>query len=130
KCTDIQSKLPLYSDSFDVNKDESAVKRHLTKCPLCRQKHADFREIRSSLQRISRPELPANFKSALKRAVRNELRSTNNSRRSISRQMRAWLTLGIMPYGVGVAASLLIAFTFISMMYSGAGASGPLSAAV
>src|SRR5438067_384387 len=118
KCTDLQSKLPLYSDSFDVNKYESAVERHLIECPLCRQKHADFREIRSSLQRISRPELPANFKRALKRAVRNELRLVDNLPLSISRQMRAWLTLGIMPYGVGVAASLLIAFTFISMMYS------------
>jgi len=130
KCTDLQSKLALYSDSFDANNDMSAVKRHLIECPLCRQKHADFREIRSSLQRISRPELPANFKSALKRAVRNELRSTNNSRRSISREVREWLAFGVMPYGVGVAASLLVAFTFISMMYSGAGASGPLSASV
>ncbi len=48
----------------------------------------------------------------------------------MSRQIREWLALGVMPYGVGAVASLLVAFTFISVMYSGIGVSDPLSASM
>lgn len=33
--------------------------------------------------------------------------------------LRHWLELQVMPYGVGVAASVLIAFGFLTMMFSG-----------
>jgi hypothetical protein len=127
KCTDLQSKLPLYADLSSGDKDERTIEDHLAACPLCRQKNDDFREIRSNLRRISRPELSSSTKDSLKRVVRAELFSAKRSPVPLSRQMSEWLTLGLMPYGVGTAASLVVAFTFIAMMYSGFGSAGPLS---
>ena len=130
KCTDLQSKLPLYTDRFIGDDEQIMVEGHLKECPLCRQRLAEIREVQNGLRRMPRTEVPAAFKNSLKRVVVSELRSGRNSAIPVSRQMREWLTMGVMPYGVGVVASMLVAFTFISMMYSGLGGAGSLSASM
>src|SRR5437899_2510917 len=124
KCLEIQSELPLYSDGFLTEVENAAVKGHLKTCPLCRQKQADIREIKVSMRQMSRPAIPAAFQNQLNRAVRAEVRNVKTSRLPVSIAMREWLRLRIMPYSVGVAASLVLGFTFLSMMFSGMGQTG------
>lgn len=130
KCTDLQSELSLYTDRFIADDDRAVVEGHLKICPLCRQRHIDYREIQNDLRLMWRAEVPAALSNSLKRGVADEIRSSKTSAIPISRDMREWLQLRVMPYGVGVLASLAIGFTFLWLMFSGIGASGPLSASM
>lgn len=130
KCTELQSELSLYTDRFFADDERVAVEGHLKVCPLCRQKHIDFREIQSGLRLMPRPEVPAAVSKSLKRAVADEIRLTKTSAIPISREMREWLHIRMMPYGVGVIATLVVGFTFLSLMFSGISNSGPLYASM
>ena len=129
KCSEIQSELSLYSDGFLTETENAAVKGHLEICPLCRQKHAELREIRMSMRQMSRPAIPAAFQNKIKRTVRAEICNVKTSRLPISGAMREWLRIRVMPYSVGVVASSVLGFTFLSMMFTNMGNTGQFSAA-
>lgn len=129
KCSEIQSDLSLYADGFLSETENSSVKSHLETCPLCRQKHAEIREIKISMRQMSRPAISAAFQNQLKRTVRAEIRNSKTSRLPISIAMREWLRIRVMPYGVGVLASLMLGFTFLSMMFTEIRDTGQSSAA-
>ncbi len=118
KCSELQFDLPVYSDgALDATRSD-AVRDHLTACPLCRQKKADFQDIRVGLSGMQRVEMPASLMNSIKRSVRTELVSTNPTHTLITPDIREWLQMRVMPYGVGVFASLLIGITFMTMMFS------------
>ncbi|MEO7539888.1 MAG: hypothetical protein ABIV21_07660, partial [Pyrinomonadaceae bacterium] len=115
KCSDLQFELPLYGDGVSANAD--LIADHLAACPLCRQLQADMREIRASIGRLSRPEMPVSLRNSLKRKVAAEVSSAGHP--WMAPDIRELLTMRVMPYGVGVFASLLIGVTFLTMLFSG-----------
>lgn len=119
KCSDIQNNLSVYTDGT-LNEAEAAfVKCHLDICPLCRLKNSEYLQIRSNLARIRRPDIPAGLKANLQIAVRSELNNRRETSLPLSSDLREWLQMRVMPYGVGFFASLLIGMTFLTMMFSG-----------
>lgn len=118
-CSDLQSNLSLYADLSLSESETVSIKGHLEICPLCRQKNADYREIRSDLMRLRRPEISESLKTSLRMAVRSELRAERDSSIPVSSDIREWLKMRVMPYGVGLFASVIIGFTFLTMMFSG-----------
>ncbi len=129
KCSEIKSDLSLYADGFLAEGVNVFIKDHLQACPLCRQRHAEIREVKAGLRQMSRPEISGALNNQLKRSVRTEIRNTKTAWLPVSVGMRAWLQTRVMPYGVGVLASLVLGFTFLAMMFSGNRNLGPLTAA-
>jgi len=129
KCSEIRSDLSLYADSLLAEQESVFVKDHLAACPLCRETHAEFREVKGGLRQILRPEISAALQNQLKRSVRTEIRNTKTAWLPVSVSSRAWLHTRVMPYGVGVLASLVMGFTFLALMFSGNRTLGPLTAA-
>lgn len=119
KCSDLQSKLTFYSDGSLPNSEASTIKAHLEACPLCRQKNAEYRELSLVLSQLARPDISSALQSRLKTRIRTELRKSETSSIAIHSDLREWFKMSVMPYGVGVAASLLIGFVVLSAMLRG-----------
>ncbi|MBV9216328.1 MAG: hypothetical protein JO053_09135 [Acidobacteria bacterium] len=100
---------------------------HVDECPVCRQAYAETREIRQALARIARPNIPAGVQHALKRAVRSELDHARDAWLPFSLDVRDALRSRVMPYAVGVMASIIVGFTFLTLMFSSFRIGGPLS---
>lgn len=115
KCSDLQLILPLYGDG--PANDEMA--KHLDSCPICRQRNADLTAVRVELTKLSRPEMPSSLARSIKRSVRAEIQRDKHSWLPIAPDVLEWLQMRVMPYGVGVFASVAIGFTFLTMIYSG-----------
>ncbi len=117
KCSDLQFNLSLYSENGLDEGVDMAVRSHIEICPLCRQRMADHREISAGLRRLSRPEIPVSLQNRIKMSVRTE----KDARRTFfpSSDLREWLIMQVMPYGVGVVASIVIGVSFLTMMFSG-----------
>ena len=118
KCSDLQSNLPLYADGFLGENESASIKAHLEVCPLCRLRNSEYHDIRSDLARVRRPKISAALKTNLQMAVRSELNS-RPANPKYSSSFTEWLQMRVMPYGIGVFASLLIGVTFLTMMFSG-----------
>ncbi len=119
KCFDLQSNLALHADGFADEAESNSVKAHLDVCPLCRQRYFEFREIRTGLQQMRRPEISLALKNSIKRNVRAETQNSKTFWIPFSPAIRELLVMRVMPYGVGVCASFLVAVTFLTMMFSG-----------
>lgn len=121
KCENLQFNLPIYLDDALSEDERSVLNAHLDKCPVCRQKLADFQTIRNNLRVMARPKIPANLLNSVKAAVADELQTVESKpKRIFSEDFRRWLEHYLMPYTVGVAATFLFSFVFLSLMFSGA----------
>ncbi|MEK7855692.1 MAG: zf-HC2 domain-containing protein, partial [Acidobacteriota bacterium] len=67
KCRDLQFILPLYSDNVLTEEELSMAERHIDSCPVCRQKLADFQDIRNGLRGVRKPAFSMADMSELKR---------------------------------------------------------------
>ncbi len=119
KCSDLKYNLSLYADGLLDESEATRVSQHLEVCPLCRQSNDEIRAVRDGLRRLGRSEMPAVFSDSIKSALRTELSSGRRSWLPASPDIREWLTLSVLPYGVGVCASVTIGLTLLTMMYSG-----------
>lgn len=115
KCIELQSNLALYADGLTDEAESTAVKAHLYACPICRQHYSEFREIRVGLQQLRRPEISIALKNTIKQNVRAERQKTA----WLAPDIREWLLMRVMPYGVGVLASVMIGVTFLTALFSG-----------
>jgi hypothetical protein len=88
-------------------------------CPLCRERYAEYREIGNGLRRMARPAIPAGLKESVNRAVISEVRAARRSWLPFAPDVREFLQMRVMPYGVGAFASVLICGTFLAVMFSG-----------
>ncbi len=129
KCSAIKFDLSLLVDGLLATDELAVVKAHLETCPLCRQKYAELRESKISLGQMAKPNISFALQNQLKRNIRTEIRNVKTARLPISVEGRTWLQTRVMPYGVGVLASLVFGFTFLAMMFSGNRNLGPLTAA-
>ena len=116
-CSDIQLSLPLYADGFSDDVESSAVKAHLEICPLCREHYSEFREIQIGLHKMRRPEISNALKNSIKRNVRAETQKSPWP--PVAPDIREWLLMRFMPYGVGVLASVTIGVTLLTALFSG-----------
>ena len=119
KCQELQSDLMLYADGFLAERELILVKNHMEICPLCRQKYADIREIKATMRQMPRPAISSALQAQLKRSVRSEIRTSKKTWFPVQTDVRFWLQTRLMPYGVGVLASLVMGFTLLTMMFSG-----------
>ena len=119
KCSDLQFNLTLYSDGCLRDVEIVSVKAHLEVCPLCRQKHSEYRELGAGLRTLRKPEISLALKNKLKGSVRDQMRLEKRSTLPVSTDIREWLQMRVLPYGVGVFATAFVAVTFLTMMFSG-----------
>ncbi len=121
KCEDLQLNLPVYADDILDDAERAAVEKHLAQCPLCRQKSDDFQELRNNLRAFARAEMSARSLNSLRATVALELKTTSIKPKSyFSPDFKEWLQMRVMPYGVGVFASLIIGFSLLWSLLSAA----------
>ena len=121
KCEDLQLNLPVYADDILDDGERAAVEAHLSQCPLCRQKSDDFQELRNGLRAFARPEMSPQSLNSLRTAVTMELKTNSPQSKSVfSADFKEWLQMRVMPYGVGVFASLIIGFALLWSLLSAA----------
>jgi|CXWL01.1.fsa_nt_gi hypothetical protein len=119
KCSELQLNLSLFADGLLGETESASIGAHLESCPLCRQAASDLRQIRSELRQVRRPEISATLKNKISESVRSEIHREKRSWLPVAPDIREWLQMRVMPYGIGVFASLLIGVTFLTMMFSG-----------
>lgn len=119
KCSDLHTNLALYIDGHLTGGEALSIKGHLAACPVCRQRYSDHRVIRHHLSRLTRPDISPELKAGLKRAVVSEIRAGRRSWLPFAPDVREFLKMRVMPYGVGAFASVLICGTFLMLMFSG-----------
>lgn len=118
-CKDFAENLALYADESLAERERVALGAHLDKCPVCRAKFAEIQALRTDLKTFSRPAPPADLLGAVRGAVSAELKQARaQSIPVFSADLREWLWMRVMPYGVGAAASLLLSFAFLSSLVS------------
>jgi hypothetical protein len=117
KCADLQSNLALYADSLTDEAGSGSVKAHLNICPICRQHYSEYREIRAGLQQLHRPEISAALRNSIKQNINAE--TQRSAWLPLEPEIREWLFMRVMPYGVGVLASVMIGMTFLTILFSG-----------
>jgi len=119
KCEDLQFNLPIYFDEALNETERANLDAHLVSCPVCRQKLADFQNIKNNLRVMPRPMMSADLLNSVRAAVAYEL-ETPEPKRIFSEDFRRWLQMSFMPYTVGVATTFLFMFLLLSAMLSGA----------
>ena len=120
KCNDLQADLALYGDDILSSQRTSAIETHFESCPMCRAKHAANLELLADLSQIERPQMPDALIRSLRLAVSTELRTGGRSTSWFSTDTVKWLQMRVMPYSVGVLASLVIGMGVLTFMFSSA----------
>lgn len=115
-CNDLRHDLMLYADNILSEGRSSDVAAHLNECPVCRQMLTEMQQLRSSLGRMSRPELKSAFRTQLKASVSAEIRSRHTRWLPVPMDIRQWLMTRVMPLGVGVMASVVLGVGFLTLM--------------
>jgi len=118
KCENLQLNLSVYLDDILRDEERVTLDEHLARCPLCRQKLADFQALRLDLRVLPRPELPNDLLVAVRSRVAQEVKSTQKS--IFTEGFREWLQMRLMPYSVGTALSLLLGVTLLWTLLSAA----------
>lgn len=120
KCENLQFNLSIYLDDCLTEDERALVDTHLAQCPVCRQKLADFQELRNNLRVLARPEIPDYVLNSVRSAVAGELNTIGTSPLFLfPSASRGWLQSFLMPYSVGVVASLLLGFMVLGVLLSG-----------
>ncbi len=120
KCQELQLNIPLYFDEYLSGEELRLLDEHFAHCPLCRQKLADFQELRNSLRAMSRPELPSNLLESLKTVIANEIApQTTTPGFTLVDDRRNWVDVWLMPYAAGVFASLIMGIALLWIIMSG-----------
>ncbi|MBA2494000.1 MAG: zf-HC2 domain-containing protein [Acidobacteria bacterium] len=118
KCENLQLNLSVYLDDILTGEERATLDEHLARCPLCRQKLADFQILRRDLHILPRPELSNNLMMAVRNSVAWEVKSKQPS--VFTEDFRRWLQMRLMPYSVGVATALFLGFTLLWTLLSAA----------
>jgi hypothetical protein len=118
KCSEIQFDLAFYADGDLPESSVAAVRDHMQACPVCRQTYAETVEMRNALRRMRRLDMPAALGTSIKAAAIGERRMLEQSWFTFPTDVREWLQLRLLPYGVGVLATVLVGFTFLAMLFS------------
>lgn len=125
KCEELQFNIAVYLDDILSADDLAQTDAHLHQCPLCRQKLADYHSVKNELRVLTRPEIPAELLNSVRNAVAAELRPTGKQTSFFSEQLVEWLQMRLMPYSIGVLASLTFGFLLLWNLMTTAHNSNP-----
>lgn len=128
KCSEVQFELSLYADGTLDGAANDNVRSHLDVCPVCREYLAELAAVKANLRQSLRPAMPSAFHRTMRSAVLGEARRRSRSSIYLPLEVREWLRLRIMPYGIGAFASVMLGFGFLMMMFSGSFRPEPLVA--
>lgn len=117
-CSELKYDLALYSDDLLGPDEIDRIKAHLARCPNCRQRDYDFRNIQRGLRTFSVATPPSDLIRSVKIAVLAERRSSERSWINISPVLDYRLKMRVFPMGIGVFATLLIGITFLMALFS------------
>lgn len=120
-CEALQFELPLYLDDGLEPGTRAAIDEHLVECPLCRQKLDDFKLLRVSFTKLSRPQIPNDILASVRNAVAGRIAPfiypTPEFR--LIETKRRWVDVWLMPYTVGGFAALLMGLVIMwSVIYT------------
>lgn len=119
-CENLQFNLSLYSEDALTGEERAALDEHLAQCPLCRQKLADFQALRHSLRVMPRPEFSNELMNKVRQTVADELYTAETKPVFIfSDQVQNWVKMRMIPYSIGVVASLILGFSLIWAISAG-----------
>lgn len=119
KCEDIQFSLPLFADDDLSAAEKFRLEAHLAKCPVCREKHAQYVALKNNLRALNQPAIPADLTHSLRSAVALQINKSADEKNSfLSADLREWLQYRLMPYGVGTFASVIFVVMFLAAMLS------------
>ncbi len=129
KCEELQFNLPLYIDDILSDNERALLEGHLPRCPLCRQKLTEYRELRNDLRMMPRPSVPADLLQNIRSAVSVETKYSQPMfsplfTESFADRVRQF----IMPYSVATFASLVIGVSLFFLI--GSPESNPLEVAM
>lgn len=119
KCSDLQFELPLYADGTLDGAVNDSVRGHLDACPVCREHLSELVAVKAGLRQSIRPAMVSTLHRTMRSTVVAEARRQNRTSSFLPPDVREWLQLRVMPYGIGAFASVLLAFGFLTMMFSG-----------
>lgn len=115
-CSELINDLALCSDgSRSEISDEITL--HLGVCPLCRQKVAEYREMRFALSAIKRPAAPAELSAKLQSIA---AAAATPDMFSFPVFENKWWRLRPLPLAAGVAATLIIGLGLFNFVLNGA----------
>jgi len=121
KCEDLQLNLATYLDDILTGEERATVDEHLVRCPLCRQKLADFQALRIGLRALSRPALPNERLNSMRKRVAQKVKTpTREPWFATTDDFTEWLQMRLMPYGIGTAFSLIFGLLLLWSMLSAA----------
>lgn len=121
KCEDLQLNLSTYLDDILTAEERSIVDEHLARCPLCRQKLADFQVLRNSLRSLPRPALSKDLLAAMRNGIAQEVKTSGRKPWfATTDDFVEWLQMRVMPYSVGTAASLIFGLLLLWSLLSAA----------
>ncbi len=121
KCENLQFNLSVYLDDCLIEQERAVVVEHLARCPLCRQKLADFQVLRNALRALPRHAMPNDLLTATRFRVA-QAAGGGQPKFSVfhTESFGEWLQKRLMPYAVGTASSLLFGLTLLWTLLSAA----------
>lgn len=120
-CETLQFELPLYLDSELSTEDRASIDAHLVRCPLCRQKLDEFKQLRVSFSQLSRPQIPVDILASVRSAVAAKISPLiyPTPEFHLLETKRSWVDVWLMPYAVSSFASLVIGvFLMWAVLYT------------
>jgi hypothetical protein len=116
-CHATQKSFSAYMDGRLARAQCDAVDAHLDLCPLCRQRLAEARALLRGLSSLRRPAPPADLVASVNYALAIE-RAARRARPRLPLYAAAarWIEPRLMPYTVGLLASLLLFVTLANAL--------------
>ncbi len=119
-CENLQFNLSLYLDDVLKTEERAVLDEHLARCPLCRQKLADFQSLRNNLRVLTRPDFSDELLNKVRKSVADELYTVETKPVFIfSDKVQNWVQMRLMPYSVGTVASLILGFSLLWALFPG-----------
>ncbi|MBX3266662.1 MAG: zf-HC2 domain-containing protein [Acidobacteria bacterium] len=119
-CKEVELILPLYFDGGLRSGEAASIDEHLDGCPVCRQRLADLKEIRSEIASLVRPRLSAERIGMIRLAVAESLPVTSTAAPGFKliETTGSWFDRWLMPSMVGSLASLVLSVTLVWLIMS------------
>lgn len=119
-CKEVELILPLYFDGGLRSGEAASIDEHLDGCPVCRQRLADLKEIRSEIASLVRPRLSAERIGMIRLAVTESLPVTSAAAPGFKliETTGSWFDRWLMPSMVGSLASLVLGVTLVWLIMS------------
>ncbi len=119
-CKEVELILPLYFDGGLRSDETASIDEHLDGCPVCRQRLADLKEIKSEIASLARPRLSAERIGMIRLAVAESLPISPTAAPGFKliENTGNWFDRWLMPSMVGSLASLILGVTLVWLIMS------------